>query len=521
LILKQTILILTFLTGIALSAISSAVYQMLDEGDYSEAIEFLNQDLNSNAKDIEAWRMLGFSYRQIDNPQESIVAYKKVLEHYLEDYDARLAVARLYLQTKQYRKAEEEFQIILNQDPADVEAYLGLARSAKAQEDFQSAIHNYQLALQYLPDFIPTLLELATVYSYSDQLGNAIKTYNQIIEIDATWSEAWAGLGRMYWWSDKPFTSQKKYKKALQLDPENMEFTAERNKVKAETKFYPTARFSIVEEREDAYTIASFNQKYTLKKRFSDLIEIQLNSFLQYNQKERKRSNQTHEKWFDNHYLKTNFWLHELISVNFTAGASSQDSVLTVMDGGVVISGRWRKIKIRNSTNAGEEYFNHWENLSRIYLKNNLQISWNRISFSSNYTVGKVEESHIWHDTALAENPFVDYTFGLNYLLYEPVNLKLGASHRFMDYQYNSSQYYTPADRSLIAMNVSLYYPYKKIYAYASTSAERDNNAEYGYSNDLEFGLNLSNFSLALGYGNFKNPYYESDNLAITISGRF
>ncbi len=143
-IFKKTILILVFFAGIALSAISPAVYQMLDDENYTEAIGILIQDLNSNAKDIEAWRMLGFSYRQIDNPQESIVAYKKVLELAADDYDARLAVARLFLQTKQFQKAEEEFQIILNQDPADVEAYLGLARSAKTQEDFQSAIHNYQ-----------------------------------------------------------------------------------------------------------------------------------------------------------------------------------------------------------------------------------------------------------------------------------------------------------------------------------------------------------------------------------------
>ncbi len=509
------------MAGIVLSAISPAVYQMLDDEDYAEAIKLLKQDLNSNSNEIEAWRMLGFSYRKTNNFEEAIAAYKKVLDLVPNDYDARLAVARLYLQTSQFLQAEEEFQDILNSDSTDVEAYLGLARSAKTKDNYLSAIHNYQLALQYLPDYVPILLELATVYSYADQLDNAIKTYNQILKIDNTWSEAWAGLGRMFWWSDKPFTSRKKYEKALQLDPTNMEFAAELHKVQTEIDFYPTARFAFVEEREDGYTIDSFNQSYKLKKRLNDRFDLQLTSFLQYNQKERKRSNQTQEKWFDNHYLKTNLRLFKFVSINFTIGASSQDSILTVLDGGFVLSTRWKNLKLQNNTNAEKEYFNHWENLSRIYLKNNLQIKLKRFVFESNYTAGKIEESLIWNDTALAENPFLDYTFGINYLLYKSLNFKLGGSRRFMDYKYDSSQYYTPSDRSLLAMNASMYYPYKKLYVYASASVERDSNAEYGYSNDLEIGFNLSSFSMALGYGNFKNPFYESNNLAITISGRF
>lgn len=518
---KSGITLFLIILGIALHSLNPAVQNALDAEDYQQSAVLLEEEVLSDPANIDAWRMLGFSYRMQGELEAAITSYQKVLELSTADYDAHLALGRLYLQTKQYEESAHEFSFINNNDETDVEALWGLARNAKFKEDYQTSINYYNQALQYLPDHIPTLFELATVYSYDDNLAEAIATYQNILDLDKTWAEAWAGKGKMLWWSGKPYSAKDSYERALELDSGNEEYLTEINKVDEEIAWYPSARFNMVEEREEDYTVKSWNQHYKLNKKLSDRLDFSLNSFWQYNQKERKRGTNTIEKWFDNSYLKLNYNATDWLALNSTVGASINDSTTTVLDGGISLKSKWHKIKLLNNFNLGIEYFSHWEALKRIYLSNNFSVKWKRVDFMSSYKTGKVEKAPIWDGSTLSENPFLDYSFGFNYLLYKPVDLKVGAGTRFMDFESQSILYYTPIDRRLISINGSLYYPYKEVYLYVSSLVEQDNDEKKGYSNEVELGYYKAGWSISAGYGNFKNPWYESDSVSLTVSGRF
>lgn len=515
-------LILFFIIlGFSLKAMTEAIQQALVVEDYQQSAALLEEEVQGDPANIEAWRLLGFSYKMLGEMDAAISSYQKVLDLNEADYDAHLALGRLYLQTQQYEDSKREFSYIHKNDETDVEALWGLARIAKAQEDYNNSISFYNQALQYLPDDIPTLLELATIYSYADELDEAISIYHTIIALDKSWAEAWIGLGRMQWWSGQSYAASENCKIALKLDATNLEYANLLDKIESENAWYPSFRFTKLQEREDDYTIDSWIQHYKLTKKLSDRLDFSLNSFWQYNQKERKRGDNTIEKWFDNSYLKFNYQAFKILSINSTFGASIHDSTATVIDGGIRLNYVWKKFKLSNSTNVGKEYFSHWEGLNRVYLNNSFSLAWKRIIFISSYKTGKVEEAPIWEGTLLSENPFVDYSLGLNYLLFKPINLKLGVGTRFMDYQNQSNLYYTPIDRRLVSLNASMYYPYKHIYLYASSLVEQDKDEKRGYSNDLELGYTISGWSLSVGFGNFKNPWYESDNVSLTLSGRF
>jgi len=507
--------------GFSLNSLNQTIQQALEIEDYQQSASLLEEEVQNYPANIEAWRLLGFSYKRLGGLDSAISAYQKVLELSKTDYDAHLALGRLYLQTKQYEESAHEFSYIYTNDKTDVEALWGLARVAKFMEDYQASINYYNQALQYLPDHIPTLLELATVYSYADDLDEAISTYQTIIKTDDSWAEAWAGKGKMLWWKGLPYAAQINYQKALNLDSENEKYLSELHKVENELAWYSTCRFSIVEEREEDYTVTSWNQHYKLNKILSNHIDISLNSFWQYNQKERESGEKTIEKWFDNSYLKLNYNAADWISLNSTVGASINDTTTTTVDAGISLSYNWKKIKLRNNFNLGNEYFSHWEGLKRNYLSNNFTAKWKRIDFISSYKAGKVEKAPIWDGSTLSENPFLDYSFGFNYLLYKPLNLRAGAGTRFMDYEYQSNLYYTPADRLLISLNSSLYYSYKSLYVYASSLVEQDSDEKKGYNNEVELGYFKSGWSVSASYGNFKNPWYESDSVSLTVSGRF
>lgn len=493
----------------------------LAERDYQQSVTLLQLEVQEDPANLEAWRLLGYSYKMLGNQGAAIDSYQKILELDEQDYDAHLALGRLYLQSQQYDNSKREFSNINMSDETDVEALWGLARVAKAQEDYKNSNNYYNQALKYLPDHIPTMFELATVHSYADKLDEAIKIYQAIISLDNSWAEAWIGLGRMQWWSGQPYAALGNCKKALALDENNLEYLKLIDKIESEIVWYPSIRFTKLQEREDDYTIDSWNQHYKLTKKLNDRLDFSLNSFWQYNQKERKIGGEIVEKWFDNSYLKFNFKISEWLSTNATAGVSIQDTTATVIDGGIRLNYAWQQFKLSNSTNIGKEYFSHWEGLSRVYLNNSFSLAWKRINFISSYKTGKVEEAPIWDGALLSENPFLDYSLGINYLLFKPVNLKLGAGTRFMDYKYQSNLYYTPIERQLISLNASMYYTYREIYLYASSLVEQDKDEKKGYSNEVELGYIKSGWSLSLGYGNFKNPWYESDNVSLTLSGRF
>jgi len=507
--------------GLILNSLNPAIKTALADNNYQQSAVLLQAEVLSDPANIEAWRLLGFSYKMLGDQKAAIDSYQKVLELNEQDYDAHLALGRLYLENQQYENSQREFSYLNNSDETDVEALWGLARVAKSQEDYSTSVRYFKASLQYLPNHIPAMLELAAVHSFADELKEAIKLYQTILTLDNSWAEAWIGLGKMQWWSGQPFAALENCKKAFILDETNLEYKKLINKIKSEIAWYPSFRFTKLQEREDDYTIDSWNQHYKLTKKLNDRLDFSLNSFWQYNQKERKRGSNTIEKWYDNSYLKLNYKATDWLALNSTVGASINDSTTTVLDGGISLKSKWHKIILLNNFNLGKEYFSHWEGLQRIYLNNSFTASWRNLSFNSSYKTGKVEKAPIWDGSFISENPFLDYSLGINYLLYKPLNLKLGAGTRFMDYEYQSKLYYTPIDRRLVNVNASLYYPYKLIYLYASSLVEQDNDEKEGYSNEVEIGYSSAGWSISAGYGNFKNPWYESDTVSLTISGRF
>ena len=519
--MHKIILILALCSvAFALNAVAPAVHSALDAADYPTAIALLQAETAQDG-DIESWRLLGYAYRMQGNLSEAVSAYAKVLEQNSTDYDARLALARLNLQKGDFKTAKALFNGILDEDKTDVEAWRGLASIAQTTEDYPAAVEACTMALSYLPNDIPTMLQLARMQSFCDMIDDAIETYLAINDLDATWAEAWAGLGRMMWWQDNPHSAMGYYQKALRLDPENADIQKEYQNAKNAVKWSAVSGFSRVQEREETVTTDGYNQQYKLQKRLTDNLNVALNSFWQYSQKKWKQSNSVEEKWFDTNFAQVTCRLHPGLQVSTTCGGSISDSVLTIWDAGVAYDVQWKGLKLKNNFRGGTEYFFHWEHLSRWYMTNNFSAQWQKLTFSSDYTSGKVKETLIWEDTTLSEIPFLNYALTLSYLLYQPAKLNLGASYRFMDFAYESSQFYTPQNRSLVGANISFYYPCHQWYLYGASSVEEDNNDEFGYSNNLEVGVNIAGLSISAGYSNFKNPYYESDSVSLTVSGRF
>lgn len=493
--------------------------------DDFKAKELLLQNEEVTAENLEILRYIGYSYKENNELEKAIAAYQRVFSFNQKDYDAQLALARLYLSNQQFDFSYQYFQLILKNDITDVEAYLGLARTEKSRENYSESITFYNSALKYLPEYFPALFEMATVYIYSDKLDDAVFTYSKILEIDNSWSEAWSGIGKIYWWQDKPFLSLRYYKKALELDPENKAITAEYENIKNAIGWNASIKYFGQSELEEDYEINSFNQQYLLSKRITDKFSASAKSFWQYAQK--NQNDFITERYYDTSFLKSNYKYLPNNEINVTIGGSISDSTLTTIDAGWSSKFNWKNFKISNDINFGNEYFYHWEMVRRSYLRNNLKIKWINTEFKSAYQIGQITDNTIsrkygqGNNSPSDYNNFLKYDFGINYQVLAFPTVKIGGSYRFMDYQYESSLYYSPIDRKIWGFNGSLYLPLKKVFLYLGGGVNRDNYQELETDFDSELGVNWEKISVSIGFSNFKNQYYESKSLSVIITGNF
>lgn len=507
-----------------MSALFSDINQIrkvLAKDDFEQAAILLENELQTQPDNIELRRLLGYSQKEMGKITAAISSYEKILELKPDDYDARLALARLYFQNNQIELSEKYFEMISDNDSTDVEAYLGLAEIEKKREHFERAIYFYKSALKYLPQYFPALFDLAQVYIYSDQLDSAIATYKKILSFDDTWAEAWAEIGKILWWKDRPFEALGYYKKALVLDPTNKEIIAGIEQVKNDLKWRISAKSFYIREKEEDYEIKSKNQKFAVAKRISDKLDFSLNGFVQFGEKTETATNNIIKKMYDSNSLNIRFKIFRNNELHLNFGGSFSDSTVSVINGNWKCSVKWKQFLFENNFGVGNEYFHHWEKVRRNYLENKLSIKWKKFVLNNFYQTGKVEKNWIWNKTVKNENPFVTYDFNLNYRVFSLPKIKIGINHTFIDYQYDSTLYYTPSNRHINGFETSLYYPFKPFYLYSAVYGEIDNNNDAGWRLDLEAGYEFSRFSLALSFSDFKNPYYESNSLSLIFGGNF
>ena len=78
--------------------------------DYSKAIELLQQSLEKNPKNANAWNYMGYSLRNLKRYDEALVAYEKALKIKPKHKGAIEYLGELYLQTDQLDKAKAQLK---------------------------------------------------------------------------------------------------------------------------------------------------------------------------------------------------------------------------------------------------------------------------------------------------------------------------------------------------------------------------------------------------------------------------
>lgn len=494
----------------------------------------------SQTVDIEYWRDMGYQSKIEKDYSKAIGFYQKILAADLADYDARLALAKLFTITGEYDSAIIKFNEIYTGDSTDVEALNGLGECYGFLGKDKKSIFYFEKALSFLPDDIQQHFYLATAYSHGGKLNEAIDVYQKINKIDNTWSEAWAGIGKMYYWKGMPQTAVFYYKKALTLDPENNVFKNEYLDIQRELQFGLSLKISPLQEKEENYEINALVSVIKLEKRLTDYFHIDANFLLDYSNRNFTDSigNDT-TRWFNTAWVKGS-WIKEHHKISIYGGYSASDNKVSAYGLNWSLNYVVNKLSVKNSITAGYDYFYYWNKVGAKSIADEIQLGYGLFGFHARYSYGIVDPvliKDITNDTSFThDNPYQTYGLTLFCRILTNPEIKIGLNYSYLNYMYKSSLYYSPFGRNLTGASVTIYYPFKKLYAYGNFSYNIGTEFNYeeadtglqkiqmnvnNWSSNLELGYNYYPFSFSVGGSNFYNPYYQNLTGFIAVKVHF
>lgn len=493
----------------------------------------------------EKYRQMGYEAKESGYSQKAIGHYLSVFELDSTDYDARLALGRLYQKQENCDSSLYFFRLIYHNDSTDVEAMNGVVKCFINQGEMDSAIFYAQKVIQMMPEHVPAYLQLAKALSYAGSLDKAISTYQQANAIDSTWSQVWAGIGKMYYWKSQPVKAKKYYMKALVLDPQNDEIKEEYKNIQNELKYLANSKFQYLQEKEESYQIDAFIQQYTVKKRLTDHFQLTLNFLLDYSFREYVNSGDT-TRWYDNTWLKAS-WITESHRYSLYAGFSNSDERMSTYGISWYFKTTIGKIQLKNTMDAGYNYFYYWNEIGRHALSNKLNLEYNKFSMDLDMSGGAVDENQVrkyYSDPLKTDiNPFLYYNFTFAWQIFDKPKVKLAFNHSYYDYKYISREYYTPNDRFLTGLSASVFHKFNGFYVYAMYAQNFGTEKYYyletpnqangkeveksgsidanNWSAALETGYEWNKWSVSAGASRFYNPYYQNFVGFLNVSAMF
>ena len=486
--------------------------------------------LFGQTEEIEIWRQQGYQARLDRDYTSAITFYEKILEYSPEDYDARLAIGRLYLLTEQYQNSIDIFSEIFSEDSTDVEAMNGLGASYGSMGKDRLSIYYFEKSLTYYQDDINQYFNLAKAYGNGGKIDQALEIYREAMAIDSTYSEVWAGMGKMYYWKGKPSTAVRFYGKALELDPENEEIRKENDAAASELNYGLSVSFGPVNEQEENYDINAMISKIGFEKRINDNFQVQAGFLLDYSNRTYSDDEGDTTRWYDNTWAKGS-WITRHHKLSVFGGFSSTDNKFSSYGLNWKLNYSPGKISIQNALNAGYDYFYYWNKVGSNALAEEFTLTYSRLGFEARYSAGLVDAVTVIDYSAdgesfIDQNPYQAYGLSVTCTILRKPVIKLGINHSYLDYKYKSPLYYSPFNRFLTGASVSVYQHFSRFYCYGSFAYNVGTEKNYedndngkmkevelnvnNWSTNIELGYDFYPFSFSIGGSNFYNPYYQN-----------
>jgi Tfp pilus assembly protein PilF len=483
---------------------------------------------NGDTTSVEYWRQKGFEAHQNGNVELSLQYYRKILSVDRDDWDANLAVARIFFEKADYSNALGHYRSAHAIDSTNEETNWNIGRCHYRMGNFKEAVVWYRKALQYLPSHPPLLEDLSYALVNSNQQDQALKVYQELLAADPSSAIALAGLGKIYLITGKPALALRHLKKALELEPGNKDYELLARQAKNQLAFTLSYQFMYINEQEPidlgndtaAYNINALLHSISLSKRVSDRLSLRFSHLLDRSNREYYLQ-ETEQRWYDNTALRATLLLDKH-KVHIFAGGSKVEEKLTGYGIAWDYARNFGKLRFSNTLTAGYDYYYYWNQVGHDFIADQLRVGFGKFTLDANYRYVNVRELYLIDLDTIGRNPGHQYTLTAKYTFLKNPKITLGYSHNYRDYQYKSPRYWSPQDRRLNTGMATIYWESPKgLYAWASANVGRASDGIDHWEASGELGYNRKTMSYAAGAARFYNPWYENFIAYIAVTKRF
>jgi tetratricopeptide (TPR) repeat protein len=156
------------------------VQLLAQNGDFEAAL--IEMELLKDDKDLTPNMVMLESQilHSLDNPERATRVMRTGVTKFETDKSLRLNYARLLIQNEEYEKAQEQFQILVEQDPQDWETLYSVALLNTQLENFDRAIAAYTKLIGVDQRADESQYNLGLIYQQQDNLEKSIEHFRQV-----------------------------------------------------------------------------------------------------------------------------------------------------------------------------------------------------------------------------------------------------------------------------------------------------------------------------------------------------
>jgi tetratricopeptide (TPR) repeat protein len=195
-------------------------------GSYEQAAEELQQAVQAEPTNDDAYRGLGQAYERLGKTAEAEKTYQRAIQLRPDYWAGYSWLGTFYFDQARYTEAERMFEKVVTLAPDSFQGYYNLGAIELSEGRYAEAVQELKRSIT-IRSSSPAYSNLGTSYFYLKQYGNAAAAYAEAVKLNDKDYVVWWNLGdATYWAPGRRQEAPAAYRQAIALAQQALEVNA-------------------------------------------------------------------------------------------------------------------------------------------------------------------------------------------------------------------------------------------------------------------------------------------------------
>ena len=190
---------------------------LLERNDYEKALSFFKEVILREPDNAMTYLKMGFCAQSLERMNDARVFFEEALRLQPDSLEAGAALSGLYVENRDYEKAEEVLRVNLVSHPDEVPLHYSLGLILKEQQKYESALAQFNKVVTLDENHPEGFYHLADCCGQLGFLKQAVPFFAKAYKLDETFSEAVFQLGNVYEGMKKTDTAVIMYRRWIDM----------------------------------------------------------------------------------------------------------------------------------------------------------------------------------------------------------------------------------------------------------------------------------------------------------------